>query len=358
MLEFGEFPILKSLKGPILVTGHTGFKGTWLVELLEHFGFEVVGLSLAPQQHSLRQRINESRKYKDFFVDINDFNHVAEVFNAVKPSFVFHLAAQAIVSEAFNNPADTYLTNVIGTLNVIEAAKNLNNCKGVQVITTDKVYWNDNSGKSFTELDPLFAYDPYSGSKVAAEAVVAGLQSLYIDRHGLLIQSVRAGNVIGGGDYAVNRLIPDIVRSVESNGVLLVRNPSSTRPWQHVLEPLIGYLLAAESMLGSGDLSPYNFGPIEESLAVSQVIDIAKRIWPELTIEFDLDNHIEMHEAKTLQISPSKAMEMLGWRPIFTQESAVELTINWWDKVIKGKSTPLESMKSDIDLVLAGLRND
>lgn len=358
MSILSDFSTLRSLQGPILVTGHTGFKGAWLVELLENLGFEVIGLSLEPDEGSLRQRIASARKYQEFFVDINDAEEVKCVFETVKPSFVFHLAAQAIVSVAFKNPSPTFLTNIVGTLNVIEAAKNLDGCKGVQVITTDKVYQNDNSGKSFTESDSLFAYDPYSGSKVATEAIVAGLQSLYKERHGLLIQSVRAGNVIGGGDYAVDRLIPDIVRSMQNEHALRVRNPSSTRPWQHVLEPLIGYLLAAENLVLNGQMDSYNFGPLDKSLPVSRVIEISKGIWPDLQVDYEEVNAQKMYEALALQISPSKAINQLGWKPIFSQETAVELTINWWEKVLKGKCSPLEAMKADIDLSLLSLSHD
>jgi CDP-glucose 4,6-dehydratase len=358
VFEASALSNLKSLQGPILVTGHTGFKGTWLVELLESLGFEVVGLSLPAEQDSLRDRIGSERGYVDFFVDVNNSGKVNEIVATINPGFIFHLAAQAIVSEAFANPAKTYLTNMVGTLNVIEAAKNLSQCRGVQVITTDKVYWNDESGKAFSEQDAIFGYDPYSGSKVGAEAVVAGLQSLYKDRHGLLIQSVRAGNVIGGGDFAINRLLPDIVRSILNEEVFVVRNPESTRPWQHVLEPLTGYVMAAERMLKYQDNSPYNFGPTEDSLSVSQVISIVREIWPKLVINTADGKALRMHEAKTLQISPTKAIHELGWTPIFSQQKAIELTINWWDKVLSGKSSPLSAMRSDIELLTSGSVND
>ena len=176
MLNIASFSELKSLQGPVLVTGHTGFKGAWFMELLASLGINAVGLSLPAESGSLRDRLGLERNYSEYFVNVNDAVLIQETINSIKPAFVFHLAAQAIVSESFHNPYETYLTNVLGTLNVIEATKDSGGCRGIQVITTDKVYSNDNSGKSFSEVDSLFGCDPYSGSKVATEAVVSGLQ--------------------------------------------------------------------------------------------------------------------------------------------------------------------------------------
>jgi CDP-glucose 4,6-dehydratase len=352
------FSELKSLQGPVLVTGHTGFKGAWFMELLSSLGINAVGLSLPAERGSLRDRLGSERKYSEYFVNVNDAALIQETINSIKPAFVFHLAAQAIVTESFHKPYETYVTNVLGTLNVIEATKESGGCRGIQVITTDKVYSNDNSGKPFSEIDSLFGCDPYSGSKVATEAVVSGLQKSYQEKYGILIQSVRAGNVIGGGDFAKDRLIPDLVRSYTMDSELKVRNPESTRPWQHVLDPLIGYLFAAENMLLKKDSSSFNFGPIEKSLSVDEVISIARSTWPGLKVISSIDHQSGIHEAQSLRVSPTKAEEVLGWQPVFTQQEAVNLTLNWWNKVLKNELTAFEAMQNDIQIVLGKILHD
>jgi CDP-glucose 4,6-dehydratase len=358
VLNIASFSELKSLQGPVLVTGHTGFKGAWFMELLASLGINAVGLSLPAESGSLRDRLGLERKYSEYFVNVNDAVLIQETINSIKPAFVFHLAAQAIVSESFHNPYETYLTNVLGTLNVIEATKDSGGCRGIQVITTDKVYSNDNSGKSFSEVDSLFGCDPYSGSKVATEAVVSGLQQSYEEKFGILIQSVRAGNVIGGGDFAKDRLIPDLVRSYTMNNELKVRNPESTRPWQHVLDPLIGYLFAAENMLIKRDSSPFNFGPVEKSLSVAEVVSIARSTWPHLKVNSNINNLSGIHEAHTLRVSPTKAKEVLGWQPFFTQQEAVNMTLNWWNDVLTNEVTPYEAMQNDIEVILDKINRD
>lgn len=346
-----DLPNLKALNGPILVTGHTGFKGSWLIELLTIHGFDVIGLALPPTEDSLYARFSGSKRYKEFFADINDAKNLREIICEIKPSFVFHLAAQALVIDAYNQPFETYRTNIAGTLNIIEAASLSSTCRGVQVITTDKVYFNTNVGKSFVEGDPLFGTDPYSGSKVGAESVVSGLQKIMKEKSGLLIQSVRAGNVIGGGDFAANRLIPDMIRSHIAGAELMIRNPKSTRPWQHVLDPLIGYLIAAEYLLSTDDFGPFNFGPNEPSLQVSRVIELALEILP---TRFLLSTHEDkIHtESKTLEISPEKASQYLQWDPLFTQEHAIGLTMQWWRKVLYEGMPPLMAVQHDITLAL------
>jgi CDP-glucose 4,6-dehydratase len=346
-----DLPNLKALNGPILITGHTGFKGTWLIELLTIHGFDVVGLALPPTKDSLYARFSGSKRYKEFFADINDLNNISQIIKEIKPVFVFHLAAQALVIEAYDKPFETFRTNIAGTLNIIEAASHSATCRGVQVITTDKVYFNTNSGKSFVEEDSLFGTDPYSGSKVGTESVVSGLQKIMNEKFGLLIQSVRAGNVIGGGDFAANRLIPDLIRSHIEGVDLVIRNPKSTRPWQHVLDPLIGYLLAAEYLLSTKEFGPFNFGPNEPSLQVSRVLELALEILPtRYLISAHEDN--TRTESQTLEISPVKASKYLQWNPLFTQEHAIRLTMEWWRKVLFEEKSALLSMHEDIIFAL------
>lgn len=348
-----ELPKLKALNGPILITGHTGFKGSWLIELLTIHGLDVVGLSLPPTEDSLYSRLSKTSKYQEYFADINDFAAISKLIQEIKPKFIFHLAAQALVLDAYEKPFETYRTNVMGTLNIIEAAAATSTCRGIQVITTDKVYCNTNSGKSFVETDPLFGKDPYSGSKVGAESVVSGLQNVMKDEHGLLIQSVRAGNVIGGGDYAKNRLIPDLVRSYVLGTELIIRNPQSTRPWQHVLDPLIGYLKAAEYLLTTEESGPFNFGPNEPSLPVSKVLECALDVLPTKYRIASVEDSSRM-ESILLEINPEKAAVQLLWQPIFKQEQAIRLTMLWWKQVLDRNESALVAMHTDISLALNG----
>ena len=339
---------LKSLEGPVLITGHTGFKGSWLVELLRRHGVDVVGLALPPEENSLYARLSHPRSFKEHFVDINNIDRLSAAVKEIKPGFIFHLAAQAIVLDAYQQPFDTYRTNVLGTLNLIEAATKTTSCRGIQVVTTDKVYFNDNLGKAFVETDALLGSDPYSGSKVGTESVVSGLQKLLRVEHNILIQSVRAGNVIGGGDLAPNRLIPDLIRSYVQGSELIVRNPASTRPWQHVLDPLFGYLESAENMLLKGACEPFNFGPTEPSLPVSDVLKLSLEYFP-THVSFNPFEVPKFDEARFLEISPSKALLELGWMPIFTQEEAIKFTMVWWQKVLVQGISAFDAMNSDIE---------
>jgi CDP-glucose 4,6-dehydratase len=338
---------LKSLEGPVLVTGHTGFKGSWLVELLRSHGVDVAGLALPPQENSLYTRIRQPRSFKEHFVDINNLDSLSAAIKEIKPGFIFHLAAQAIVLDAYQQPFNTYRTNVLGTLNLIEAVTKTLGCRGIQVVTTDKVYFNNNLSKAFVETDALLGTDPYSGSKVGTESVVSGLQKLLRVEHNILIQSVRAGNVIGGGDLAPNRLIPDLIRSYIHGNELIIRNPTSTRPWQHVLDPLLGYLESAENMLLKGACEPFNFGPAEPSLPVSEVLKLSLEYFP-TKVSFNSSTIPKFDEARFLEVSPTKALLELNWMPIFTQEEAIKYTMVWWQKVLVQGLSAFDAMNSDI----------
>jgi CDP-glucose 4,6-dehydratase len=316
-------------KGPILLTGHTGFKGTWLTLLLLDLGIQVVGYSLEALPDSMYSRLALKGLIPEVVADIRDKNALSRVFDEHQPSAVIHLAAQPLVMESYLNPHETFETNVMGTVNLLQGVEKSNTIEVVLIATTDKVYRNDNSGKSFIETDPLGAVDPYSASKVATEAAVAAWQNITSDR--LRLISVRAGNVIGGGDFSKNRLIPDCIRAHQTNTVLKLRNPSSTRPWQHVLEPLSGYLIA----LGFGTDSAYNLGPKEgSSMDVEQVVQALRKQMPfDYEIEVSKTNH---YESTTLSLDSSLAKRKLGWEPQFSQEMAISITGDWWKAAMRG----------------------
>jgi CDP-glucose 4,6-dehydratase len=249
-MENGLGTTLSRLSGPVLITGHTGFKGTWLTILLEKLGIPTIGYSLKPLQGSLFERAEVTGRIPELFADIRDRNSLNSFIELHKPSCVIHMAAQPLVLESYNNPFETFDINVMGTVNLLETSFNHDFIQSIVVVTTDKVYRNDNSGRKFIETDPLEGKDPYSASKVATEAVVSAWQQISKAQGGPRVISVRAGNVIGGGDFANNRIIPDLVRSImiEKKDVV-IRNPESTRPWQHVLDSLAGYILALEATL-------------------------------------------------------------------------------------------------------------
>ena len=343
---------LRALNGPILVTGHTGFKGTWLTLLLEHMGIEVVGISLQAQEDSLFQKLNRLEKISESFTDIRNFELTQRKIKEFEPSVVFHMAAQPLVLNSYKSPRETFDTNVMGTANVLDSCFHTDSVKAVIVITTDKVYKNTNSNKRFVENDSLAGKDPYSASKVGSEAVIAAWQQVARVNGGPRVISVRAGNVIGGGDFAVDRLLPDLIRGFSANIPVSVRNPNSTRPWQHVLDPLNGYISALSHTLEGGKEEAFNFGPTEESLAVGEVVKIAADIWGE-SAKTVLDKEvIEDKESITLQLDSTLANSVLSWESTWNQKNAIVSTVQWWKKVLLEKVDPLVACQSDIETLL------
>ena len=332
----------------VLVTGHTGFKGTWLTLLLEEFRAEVWGLALKAEKDSLYSRLNREGAIPEEFIDIRDQKKLKGFFERCRPELVFHLAAQPLVLESYRDPVATLETNIMGTANVIQKSIDAQTPKVIAVITTDKVYSNENLGKRFIETDALEGKDPYSASKVGAEAVVSAFQSLGKVTKIPKIVSFRAGNVIGGGDFAENRLIPDIIRSIERNSVLEIRNPMHTRPWQHVLDPISGYLRAAVSCIESENFTSLNFGPNEKSLTVTEVVEAAESEYgSELNTRVIVSEIMSM-ESVLLDLDSSLATKLLNWQPTWTQRESISLTIRWWNMVLSGRSTPIDACRSDI----------
>jgi CDP-glucose 4,6-dehydratase len=345
---------LYSLSGPVLVTGHTGFKGTWLTLLLEKLGIEVVGFSLSPEKDSLFDRASRAGAIREVFADIRDYQRLDSYINAVKPSAIIHMAAQPLVLESYRIPKETFEVNVMGTANLLDSAFKIDSVQAIVVVTTDKVYRNDNSGRAFIESDPLEGKDPYSASKVGTEAAVAAWQHIQRTSGGPKLVSVRAGNVIGGGDWGDNRLLPDLIRSFSSGQKMAVRNPASTRPWQHVLDPLIGYLSTLEAILGGENISSVNFGPNTQSVAVSEVVKVAVKTWGLGTnIELDSSAPKTTTEAVSLDLNPSYAKNSLGWEPCWSQEEAVISTVQWWDKVLNQDVAPANACIDDLNQILS-----
>ena len=329
----------------VFVTGHTGFKGGWLLMLLKHLGAETAGYALSPNTTpDLFSVIDGEKLCKSIIGDIRDTQKLHKTIVDFQPDFVFHLAAQPIVRTSYQIPAETFEVNVIGTANVLDGIRLLEKpCVGV-MITTDKVYQNNETGQAYKEKDRLGGYDPYSASKACAELVIDSYRKSFFNpenysSHQKTIASARAGNVIGGGDWAADRLIPDIVRALSENKTIPIRNPKAIRPWQHVLEPLSGYLTLGALMALKPTLyaDEYNFGPTpHDELTVKEMAELALKIWGSGNIEFpDLEN--QPHEAGLLSLDISKAAEKLDWKPKWNAEQALTATLEWYKRYYNGE---------------------
>jgi len=344
---------LKHTKGPALITGHTGFKGTWLSLLLDFLDVPIIGFSLPPEGDSLYFRASRQGKITEEFSDIRNYIDLKNFIDLHKPSVIVHMAAQPLVLQSYESPRETFEVNVMGTANILDIASKSKSVQIVIVVTTDKVYKNDNLGNKFKEYDSLFGKDPYSASKVGAEAVVAAWQQISEMNNGPKIVSVRAGNVIGGGDLAKDRLLPDIVRSHLTGEPLLIRNKNHTRPWQHVLDPLIGYIKVIDSLLAGNPIKTVNFGPIEKSLSVAKVIEICSTL---IDFKFEYSEkktEFQNLESQTLELDTSYANKVLNWYPKFNQADAIEQSINWWNKVLSNNVSSESACKDDIISYLA-----
>lgn len=325
----------------VLLTGHTGFKGSWLGLWLQEMGAQVSGLSLSPPtEPSLFRLLNGSRSpASEGIVDIRDRLAVAARVMVTRPEIVFHLAAQPLVRAAYRDPLTTYETNVQGTANLLDALRIAPDVRAVVVVTTDKVYENPETGVAFREGDPLGGHDPYSASKAAAEIVTASYRQSFFAARKVALATARAGNVIGGGDWAEDRLVPDAMRAWNSGTPLEVRRPDAVRPWQHVLEPLNGYLSLAERLWGDPDLAPaFNFGPDHTAAAtVRQLLSVARDAYGEGETRFGTVEE-GPHEAGYLMLDSSLATERLGYRPCWNLEETVTRTVDWYRRLKRGMS--------------------
>ena len=317
----------------VFVTGHTGFKGGWIAHWLAALGARVHGFALNPPtetnfftETALRERLVSST-----ISDIRDIGPLSKAIKQAKPEIVIHMAAQPLVRESYNTPVETFSANVMGTVNVLEASRCIGTVKAIVNITTDKCYENQEWMWPYREADRLGGYDPYSASKACAEIVTSAYRSSFLSEAGIQLASARAGNVIGGGDWATDRIIPDFLRALDHGETLKIRSPNAVRPWQHVLEPLSGYLLLAEHLYDHGEAfaQPWNFGPNEEG--AKSVGWILAQLCERITgAHWEIENTKQPHEAGLLKLDSSKAKAQLGWAPRWDLETALSKTVEWY----------------------------
>ena len=339
----------------VLVTGHTGFKGAWLCQWLLQLGAEVRGISLAPNTNpSLFEQLDLVSHLDHQIGDIRDRQLMQQLVTDWQPEIVFHMAAQPLVRRSYVEPVETWDTNVMGTINVLEALKHLKNPCVAVCITTDKCYENREWLYGYRENDSLGGHDPYSSSKAAAELAIASWRNSFFSKSHISVASVRAGNVIGGGDWAEDRIVPDAMRSLSLGEAIPVRNPRATRPWQHVLEPLGGYMLLAQKIYESKDLnkaklcSAFNFGPrLDSNRPVKDLIETILQHWSGSWS--DRSNPDAVHEANLLNLVTDKAFHLLGWQPKWDFERTIKETVSWYREA---NQISLESTKQFQELTI------
>ena len=333
VVEIDQF--LNVYKGKkVLITGHTGFKGSWLSIWLHKLGAEVVGISLNPktaEDNFVLSNIGDM--IKDYRADIRDLKEIEKIVADEKPEILFHLAAQPIVLDSYTDPVYTFETNVMGTVNILEVFRNSESLTTGIFITTDKCYENIEKDYSYVETDPMGGYDPYSASKGAAELVISSYRRSFFQNSDKKIASVRAGNVIGGGDWAPFRIIVDIIKAIQNDETIEIRNPIATRPWQHVLEPLGGYLLLGAKMIDERIYDEaWNFGPEKENIVTVRellnktIAEYGKGEWK------DVSDKEKLHEANLLSLDITKAKTKLGWKPVLNLSETVKYTVDWYKR--------------------------
>lgn len=356
-MEIGSL-ITNAYKGKkVFITGHTGFKGSWLSLWLQESGADLKGYALAPEKKSLYSSICKKLKIKSILADIRNYKRLEKEILSFKPDFIFHLAAQPLVRYSYKNPLETFEVNAMGTANLLNAVRKLRKHCSVVVVTTDKVYENKEQNYAYHEKDKLGGHDPYSSSKACAEIIVQSYRLSFfnpgnIDIHRKSIASARAGNVIGGGDYSADRIIPDIIRAIQKNKPVKIRNPNSIRPWQHVLDPLSGYLLLGAKMNSdpTGFSSAFNFGPDpNDVLTVEELAKVAVAGYGKGNYRVEMQKN-NFHEAGLLTLDNSKAKSELGWRPVYDSRIAVAHTMDWYRKSFENGAGEFELCLEEIKL--------
>jgi CDP-glucose 4,6-dehydratase len=352
-----DYPLgqhLRELPGPLLLTGHTGFKGTWMTFLLEQLNVPVVGYSLPAEKDSLFDRAERIGTIPEEFSDIRDYQTLERFIDEHKPSTIIHMAAQPLVLKSYESPRETFDVNVMGTVNILDIAFRKEFVRGIIIVTTDKVYRNDNSGRAFIETDPLEGKDPYSASKVGTEAVVSAWQQIAKVSGGPRVVSVRAGNVIGGGDFAVDRLVPDIIRGAITGNPIEIRNPKSSRPWQHVLDPLLGYVCMLESLATDSFVRSMNFGPSSGIITVENAAAHLKDVLQQHNnVKFKISGMSDSNfEAENLCLDSTLAGIELDWKPLVNGYTAIEMTGQWWNRVLNYHEDPYKACMYDISFFM------
>lgn len=317
----------------VFLTGHTGFKGSWLSLWLQTLGAQVHGFALVPPTTPNLFNVAQVAKGMGSSIngDIRDLSTVHRAIHACQPDIVIHMAAQPLVRQSYVQPVETYATNVMGTVHVLEAARQATNVRSIVVVTTDKCYDNKEWAWGYREDEPMGGHDPYSNSKGCAELVTSAYRRSFFQDKGIALASARAGNVIGGGDWAADRLVPDILRAFEQNQPVIIRKPHATRPWQHVLEPLSGYLALAEKLYTEGQACAegWNFGPKDDDARpVQWIVEHMAKAWGQRA-HWQLDGSAHPHEANYLKLDISKAKARLGWHPRWPLAAAIEHISSW-----------------------------
>ena len=342
----------------VLITGHTGFKGGWLCKLLLEFGSKVSGISLEAQKISLYNLLKLDKEVDSHICDIRKLENIDRIIKEINPDIIFHLAAQPLVIESYNNPLYTFETNIMGTINILEAIRKLNNLECAVMITTDKVYDNKEWAWGYRENDSLGGNDPYSSSKACVELAVKSYKKSFFEN--LNIATARAGNVIGGGDFAKDRIIPDIVRAIENNEAVELRNPNSVRPWQHVLDVLYGYLLTAYNLIKNnknisanknGELPSYNFAPIDNKRTVEYITKVFIESIGKGSYKIKTQD-TNKKEMNILRLDSSLARKELLWEEKFDTDEAIKQTALWYREYLDNKDITNKQIKDYIkDLI-------
>ena len=332
----------------VLLTGHTGFKGGWLALWLHRLGAKVSGFALAPATRpSLFDAARIGRAVDHEVGDIRDLAVLRRAMEKARPDVVLHLAAQALVRQSYAEPVATYATNVLGTVHLLEAARRAPSARAVVVVTSDKCYDNRERTEGYRESEPMGGRDPYSSSKGCAELVTAAYRTSFLESSGIAVASARAGNVIGGGDWSADRLLADVYRAAAAGLPVQIRNPKAVRPWQHVLEPLAGYLILAERLYSEGRrfAEAWNFGPGDaDARPVGEVMDQVVRLWGE-GLHWERDTGSHPHEAQLLRLDSTKARGALGWRPRMGLDEALRWTVEWYKAELRGEDMQRRSFE-------------
>ncbi|MAY40960.1 MULTISPECIES: CDP-glucose 4,6-dehydratase [unclassified Neptuniibacter] len=318
----------------VFITGHTGFKGSWLTLWLKELGADICGYSLIPPTTpNFFSLANINTGITSHIADIRDLTTLKDSLRKSEAEIVIHFAAQPLVRKSYQEPIETYTTNVLGTVNILEAARNTSTVRCILNITSDKCYENIENNNAFTESDPMGGHDPYSASKGCSELITSSYSKSFFEESGVILASARAGNVIGGGDWAQDRLIPDIIQAFSTQQNAIIRSPNATRPWQHVLEPLSGYLILCEAMYRQDKkyAGPWNFGPHKHDIKpVKHIVKELSNLWGENAVYTLQETSTSVHEAQTLRLDCTKAIKTLNWQPKWTIEQALSHTVSWY----------------------------